>query len=36
MIKISFLEVLGKTGIFGNNRAKTGNCEPKKAVREAI
>jgi len=36
MMKISFLGVLGKTGIFGNNRAKTGNYEPKRVVREAV
>jgi len=35
-MKISFLGVLGKTGIFENNRGKTGNYEPKRAVREAV
>jgi len=36
MIKIPFLEVLGKTRIFRNNQAKTGNYELKRVVREAV
>jgi len=35
-MKIPFLKVLGKTKIFKNNRAKIGNYEPKKVVREAV
>jgi len=35
-MKISFLKVLRKTGIFENNWVKTGNYEPKRAVREAV